>query len=127
MAGDDVVRRALTVRQWQTIDGTLDNLASTEQVDGDLAKAEHARRIRAVGWAVLRSHPQAGLGSVGWPPDDSRFEVALPQEDWDFVTAAVTRSSEVGRELLGDPRLHAAVRAEQAASVALEDDVLRAL
>lgn len=127
MAGHEVVRKVLSVRQWQTIDAILDNLAATEQVDGDPSAAQRAGRLREVGWDALHSHPQAGQGTAGWPPDDSPFDVALTADDWDFARLAVERSTAVIRILHADSEPDSRVRQVHAAALALGEDVLDAL
>jgi hypothetical protein len=81
----------MPVRQWQTIDGTLDNTVAVEIVGGDEQVAARAGALREVGWGALREHPLAGQGHAGWPPDSADFTVSMPREDWDFIAVQLAR------------------------------------
>ncbi len=115
------------MRQWHLIDGTMDNLAAVERVGGDVAAADRAMAIREKGWQVLREHPRAGLGAVGWPPVDDPFVVQLSPDDWAFVRAAFERSIRLSREVMTDSRINEAARAAIPEQVSCDEWMLSVL
>lgn len=99
-AADAAETRTFLVRDWQRVDGTMDNTADLAWVDGDRVVATTADGVRDAGWRAVHAHPAAGLGAVGWPPDDAELTVRLDAATWAFVIAELERWGEVARGLL---------------------------
>ncbi|MFE6236147.1 hypothetical protein [Cellulosimicrobium sp. NPDC057862] len=90
-----MVEIMIGVRDWQRIDGTLDNTGATERVGGDEELAAAAGRLREVGWAVAAAHPAVGLGRGGWPPTTETLAIRMSRADWQMVAAELRRWADV--------------------------------
>lgn len=122
---EPAVPRRFTVRQWQTIDATLDNTAAVESVDGGERIADRARGLREIGWVSLRHHRDRGLGSMGWPPDDAPLDVCLTCADLVFIREQLEGWNAMGREMPGPGFEHRpGMRREQGESLTLGVDAL---
>lgn len=91
----------IAVRNWHIVDGSLDNSAAVDRVDGTEASSvldARCARIRETGWVTARQHALAGQGPVGWPPSDSTLVISLELDDWRFVLRQIERWSEWERD-----------------------------
>jgi hypothetical protein len=96
--------RTFLVRDWQRIDATMDNTGSIAREDGRLTLADRADHVRDEGWRAVHEHPEAGLGRVGWPPDDAELAIRLDAATWAFVCAELRGWADVDRQLLARAR-----------------------
>ena len=109
---------ALTVRHWQTIDGTMDNIAQVARQLGDDDRAVRALWVREQGWRQICGW-QGNDVFPPWPPSDDVAHVALTADIWFFVLDGLNTSTGTSESLLLNPRLNDASRAEQRASINL--------
>ncbi|MBM0231891.1 hypothetical protein JNW91_08495 [Micromonospora sp. STR1_7] len=72
---------AMTVRQWQIVDATVDNEVDTAIMNG---KPGHyialGKSVRQAGW------DQLVRGGEGWPAGDKVITITLTVQQWVFVT-----------------------------------------
>ena len=98
-AGDAVEGSSYTVmmttRQWQVIDGTIDNEVDTAVMNGDPQGVSGlGQRVRQAGWDQI-------VGSAeGWPPDDAVITITLTRSQWALVVEVLNRWAQVA-ELVG--------------------------
>lgn len=85
----------MPVNDWLLIDATIDNTDAIASQDGNAATAAFGHAVRESGWEASRSHPRAGQGVVGWPPEDEEFALDLPVEAWQFVVDQLRRWDKV--------------------------------
>ncbi|PTT60038.1 hypothetical protein [Arthrobacter sp. HMWF013] len=85
----------MQVNEWLLIDATIDNTGAIASQNGDTATAASGHSIRVSGWEASRSHPRAGQGPVGWPPEDEELTLDLPVEAWQFVVDQLRRWDKV--------------------------------
>jgi hypothetical protein len=126
---DGVPPRGLAVGTWLTIDATLDNVVSNlvrSGADPDAPEFARARELRERGWAVNREHPERGLGPVGWPPREARFDITLSEDDIGYIVGLLTHGLEVTSMVLATEDT-ASVRLLQEESLALKREALDAL
>jgi hypothetical protein len=100
---DDTLPRRLTVGVWLCIDGTLDNAVSNlvrGGTDPDAPEVSRARGLRERGWAVSHEHPERQHGSLGWPPREARFDIALSDDDIGYLLALLTHDLGVTSTIL---------------------------
>lgn len=90
----------VTVKDWLLIDATINNTVTIASQDGDSATAS-GHSIREVGWEASRSHPRAGQGPVGWPPEDEELTIDLSAESWHFVVDQLRRWGQVEDSIHG--------------------------
>lgn len=119
----------MAVGAWLTIDATLDNVVSNLVRSGanlDAPEVARARGLRERGWAVNREHPERGLGPVGWPPREARFDITLSKDDIGYIVDLLTHDLEATSTDLaaGDAP---GVRPLQEESLALTREALDAL
>ncbi|MFG2165245.1 hypothetical protein [Micromonospora chersina] len=73
----------MTVQQWRTIDGVVDNEISVEMENGDPRRVVgSARAIREAGWKQVAHWTRGIAGSGAWPPDDREVAVELSGAQW---------------------------------------------
>ncbi|WP_435736012.1 hypothetical protein V5D56_14535 [Cellulosimicrobium sp. PMB13] len=89
------------MRDWHSVDGTLDNTGATERVGGDEALAASAGRLREAGWAAAARHPSR-RPEWGWPPEDDELAVTLDRTDWELVVHELRRWAEITALRSGD-------------------------
>jgi hypothetical protein len=126
---DDAPSQGLAVGAWLTIDATLDNVVSSlvqSGTDPDAPEVARARTLRERGWAVNREHPERGLGPVGWPPREARFDITLSEDDIGYIVGLLTHGIEVTSTVLATEDA-AGVRLLQEESLALKREALDAL
>lgn len=95
--------QSLTVGVWLSIDGTLDNAVLNLVRDGiNLGAPElvRARGLRERGWAVSREHPERQLGLLGWPPREARFDIALSDDDIEYIVGLLAHDLAVASSIL---------------------------
>ena len=117
----DSLAISLTVRQWQTIDATMDNIAQGARKLGDDDRAAQALRVREQGWRQVGGW-QGHDVFPPWPPSDDVAHVALGADTWSFVLDGLNAGIGTSESLLLNPRLNDSVRAEQRASLSLSHE-----
>lgn len=121
--------RALSVGVWLTIDSTLDN-AVANLIGGGRAledpEVTRARGLRERGWVVNRDHPERGLGPVGWPPRESRFDITLSDDDVRYLIGLIAQGMRITERVLTSA-VTPSIRQTQADSLALMEEAVDAL
>jgi hypothetical protein len=95
-ARDDRVPVKMTVRQWQIIDGTMDNTVSVEAENGDPDNVvEAGRSIREAGWDQVAHWTPGVPGSGKWPPDNQMVTVTLTRGQWALAASSLDRWADI--------------------------------
>ena len=90
----------LTTRQWQIIDGTMDNEVSVEAENGDPRGVVHVgRQVRVAGWDQVAHWTPGVPGSGSWPPDGQVVSVTMSSDQWALVCSALIRWADVSERL----------------------------
>lgn len=102
LRGDDSegvpIEVSMSVKDWQWLDGTIDNTVAMDSADGDTGTMEQGRRIRSAGWEAARVHPRSKDGWAGWPPFDEELIISLPATAWHYAIQELRRWDQVARE-----------------------------
>ena len=88
----------MRVREWQIVDGTLDNTVNVEIVDGDPGIARLASAIRKAGWSQVAGWAPGQAESRGWPPEDQAVDVELSHIEWLLICGQLARWAAIGRD-----------------------------
>lgn len=90
----------LTTRQWQIIDGTMDNEVSVEVENGDpRGVVDIGHQVRVMGWDQVAHWTPGVPGSGSWPPDGQVVCVTMSGDHWALVCSALTRWADVSEQL----------------------------
>lgn len=90
----------LTVRQWQIIDGTMDNAVAVASQNGDpRAIVDLGSSVRAAGWEQVGRRDSDVPGSGGWPPNEQVATVTMSGEQWALVSSSLAHWAEISEEL----------------------------
>jgi hypothetical protein len=116
------VKITMPVKDWLLIDATIDNTDAIAAQNGEAATAAYGHAIRENGWEVCRSHPMAGQGPVGWPPEDEDLDLDLPVEAWRFIVDQLRRWDMV-EESINPRREEAPESRKQALARLLEERI----
>jgi hypothetical protein len=73
----------LTTRQWQMIDGVVDNEVNTRAEEGGEGFVDTGLSVRQAGW------DQVIVGSDIWPPDDQVVTVTLTIGQWGLIVSSL--------------------------------------
>jgi hypothetical protein len=126
---DDALPRRLTVGVWLSIDGTLDNAVSNLVWGGtgpDAPEVSRARGLRERGWAVSHAHPEQQVGLLGWPPREAQFEIALSDDDVDYIVGLLTHDLGVTASILAS-EVSPSIRQLQEEALVVTQEALDAL
>jgi hypothetical protein len=105
-----IVALRLTARQWATIDGTMDNLASNSRANG--LDGQPALEIREAGW---RQVPWVGPDKK-WPPFEEIITITLRRDQWDLAVRQLATDQGWYEEIGDQESLRCGRDAEQAIS-----------
>ena len=102
--GDGQSARSVTVKTWQTIDSTMDNVRAVASID-DPIRALRASEVRQQGWLQVAGRAADGE-QLPWPALTETRSVLLRDEQWLFISESLDAAVPIYR-LIGNENAEA--------------------
>ena len=80
----------ITVREWQLVDGAVDNSMAVDAVDGVAKTLMVGACVRDAGWRASATYA-GDRDEYGWPPLEHLLPLTLRRAHWTWVLAQLDR------------------------------------